>query len=264
MTGAGKGLAARVVKLVTAGAVAGVVVAVAGCGSGTGETAQSPGGASLAAAQSRGSLRCSARVSDRHPVAGTPVSVRVRTARRARVRIDAYFRRVTRPESARAGVRGRHVFWYGTAGAVPGYRVWVVVHVSRHHHRGVCSAWFTPRQGAPSPDPTATPTGSATPTPTPTSSAAPTPSSSPTGPGGGGAWCTASVTSSQDSDHDEWWNDVTVHSNQPNTEAYASGGGHSHHHGTDATGSVVVYLDGPPPGTLITVTVGGATCTASD
>ena len=57
---------------------------------------------------------------------------------------------------------------------------------------------------------------------------------------------------------------MTVHSNQPNTEAHASGGGYTHSYGTDGSGSAVIYLDGPPPGTLITVTVGGATCTASD
>lgn len=225
------------------------------------------GAASLAAAQSRGPLRCAVRVTDRHPVVGSSVGVRVRTARRARVRVDAHYQRVTRPESAQAGSRGRHVFWYGTTGAVPGYRVRVVVYVSRHHHRGACSAWFTPRPSGPVPDPTATPTASAGPTPTPTQTATPTPSpspsQSPTGPAGG-AHCSASVTSFQDSDHDEWLNNVYVHSNQPYTEAHASGGGYSWSYETDSTGYAEIYLNGPPPGTLITVTVGGATCTTSD
>jgi hypothetical protein len=254
---------ARIGKLAAAGAVIGTVLALAACGSGTGGTAALPGAASLAAAQSRGSLQCAARVTSRFPVVGSTVGVRVRTARRARVRVDAYYRSVTRPELARAGVRGRHMFWYGTAGVVPGYRVRVVVHVSLHHHRGVCSAWFTPRQGTPAPGPTATPTGSATPTPSPTKTAAPTPSPSPTAPAGG-AWCTASVTSSQDSDHDEWWNNVTVNSNQPYTDAHASGGGYSWSYETNGNGHAVIYLNGPPPGTLITVTVGSATCTTSD
>lgn len=265
MTTVGQGLAARIGRLAAAGAVIGAALAVAGCGSGPGGTVGLSGGASLAAAQSRGSLRCAVRVTNRHPVVGSSVGVRVRTARRARVRVDAYYEHVTRPESARAGVHGRHVFWYGTAGAMPGYRVRVVVHVFRHHHRGVCSAWFAPRQSGPVPDPTATPTGSASPTPSPTKTGVPTPSpsQSPTGPAGG-AWCTASVTSFQDSDHDEWLNNVTVNSNQPNTEAHASGGGYSWSYGTDGNGHAVIYLNGPPPGTLITVTVGGATCTASD
>jgi hypothetical protein len=264
MTGAVKTLAARIGKLAAAGGAIGAVLAVAGCGSGTAGKAL-PGAASLTAAQSRGSLRCAARVTSRHPVVGSSVGIQVRTARRARVKVDAYYRRVTRPESARAGTRGRHVFWYGTAGAASGFRVRVVVHVSRRHHRGVCSAWFTPQRGTPVPDPTATPIGSASPTPSPTKTAAPTssPSQSPTAPAGG-AWCSARVTSFQDSDHDEWLNNVYVHSNQPHTDAHASGGSYSWSYETDGTGYAEIYLNGPPPGTLITVTVGGATCTTSD
>ena len=68
------------------------------------------------------------------------------------------------------------------------------------------------------------------------------------------AWCSASVTSFQDSDHDEWLNNVTVNSNQPHTEAHASGGGYSWSYGTDGNGHAVIYLNGPSPGTLITVT----------
>lgn len=55
-----------------------------------------------------------------------------------------------------------------------------------------------------------------------------------------------------------------VHSNQPYSDAHASGGGYSWSYETDGTGYAEIYLNGPPPGTLITVTVGGATCTASD
>lgn len=64
-------------------------------------------------------------------------------------------------------------------------------------------------------------------------------------------------------DNDEGYNDVYVSSNQPDTEVIASGGGYSKPWSTDESGGTVVYLDGPPPGTLITVTVGGATCTVS-
>jgi hypothetical protein len=57
---------------------------------------------------------------------------------------------------------------------------------------------------------------------------------------------------------------VYVHSNQPYTDAHASGGSYSWSYETDGTGYAEIYLNGPPPGTLITVTVGGATCTTSD
>ncbi|MGH3191537.1 MAG: hypothetical protein ACRDPY_50595 [Streptosporangiaceae bacterium] len=33
---------------------------------------------------------------------------------------------------------------------------------------------------------------------------------------------------------------------------------------TDGSGYALIYLNGPPPGARITVTVGGATCTTSD
>jgi hypothetical protein len=75
-----------------------------------------------------------------------------------------------------------------------------------------------------------------------------------------GAWCNVSVHSFRDSDNDEWLNDVYVHSNQPNLDATASGGGDSWSYYTDSSGYADIYLNGPAPGTPITVTVGGATC----
>lgn len=58
-------------------------------------------------------------------------------------------------------------------------------------------------------------------------------------------------------------NNVYVHSNQPHTDATASGGGHSWSYETNGSGYAVIYLNGPPAGTPITVTVGAATCTAT-
>jgi len=84
-------------------------------------------------------------------------------------------------------------------------------------------------------------------------------------PGGGGsgsgAWCTATA-SVYDASRDE--NNVYVHSNQPDTEATATADGYSHSYETDGSGYALIYLNGPPPGARITVTVGGATCTTSD
>ena len=76
-----------------------------------------------------------------------------------------------------------------------------------------------------------------------------------------GARCTATA-SVYDASRDE--NNVYVHSNRPDQEATATADGYSHSHRTDGSGYALIYLNGPPPGARITVTVGGATCTTSD
>jgi hypothetical protein len=93
---------------------------------------------------------------------------------------------------------------------------------------------------------------SPSPTPARTPSPAPTPSPTRSSPPPGGAWCTASVQTYPDSDHDEWYNDVYVNSNQSDASVTASGDGYSHRWWTNESDSAVVYLDGPPPGTEIT------------
>ena len=55
-----------------------------------------------------------------------------------------------------------------------------------------------------------------------------------------------------------------MHSNQPYQDATATAAGYSHTYRTDGSGYALIYLNGPPPGARITVTVGGATCTTSD
>ena len=76
-----------------------------------------------------------------------------------------------------------------------------------------------------------------------------------------GARCTATA-SVYDASRDE--NNVYVHSNRPDQEATAKADGYSHSYRTDGSGYALIYLNGPPPGARITVTVGGATCTTSD
>ena len=76
-----------------------------------------------------------------------------------------------------------------------------------------------------------------------------------------GARCTATA-SVYDASRDE--NNVYVHSNRPDQEATAKADGYSHSYRTDGSGYTLIYLNGPPPGARITVTVGGATCTTSD
>lgn len=78
---------------------------------------------------------------------------------------------------------------------------------------------------------------------------------------GSGASCKATA-SVYRADYDE--NNVNVYSNQPYTTATASADGYSHSWETNGSGYALIYLNGPSPGALITVRVGGATCTASD
>ncbi len=78
---------------------------------------------------------------------------------------------------------------------------------------------------------------------------------------GSRASCTATATV-YNASRDE--NNVYVHSNQPDQEATAAADGYSHSYRTDGSGYALIYLNGPPPGARITVTVGGATCTTSD
>jgi phosphatidylserine/phosphatidylglycerophosphate/cardiolipin synthase-like enzyme len=44
----------------------------------------------------------------------------------------------------------------------------------------------------------------------------------------------------------------------------ATAGSYSHTYRTNGSGYALIYLNGPPPGARITVTVGNATCTTSD
>jgi hypothetical protein len=76
-----------------------------------------------------------------------------------------------------------------------------------------------------------------------------------------GAWCTATA-SVYNAEYN--WNNVYVNSNQPYTDATASADGYSWSYETNGSGYAEIYLNGPPPGAEITVTVGAATCTTSD
>ena len=76
-----------------------------------------------------------------------------------------------------------------------------------------------------------------------------------------GAWCTATASVYNAADDE---NNVYVHSNQPDQDATATADGYSHSYQTNGSGYALIYLNGPPPGARITVTVGGATCTTSD
>ena len=76
-----------------------------------------------------------------------------------------------------------------------------------------------------------------------------------------GAQCTASATVYNAARNE---NNVYVHSNQADQEATAAAAGYSHTYRTNSSGYALIYLNGPSPGSRITVTVGTATCTTSD
>ena len=76
-----------------------------------------------------------------------------------------------------------------------------------------------------------------------------------------GARCTATATV-YNASYDE--NNVYVYSNQPYATATAMADGYSYSWETNGSGYALIYLNGPPPGALITVRIGQATCTASD
>lgn len=189
---------------------------------------------------------CTTSVSRRRPADGTKVGISVTTTPGARITVIAHFPAGNRKKTARADSAGLHTFWFPVGYATTGYRVKVSARVSANGLKGSCRASFAPRQPPPPPAPS----------PSPTPAQAPPPQQS-------GARCTVSVHSFMDYDQDEWLNDVYVHSNQPDKDATASGGGDSWSYYTNSAGYADIYLNGPPPGTLITVTVGGATCTAN-
>jgi hypothetical protein len=112
---------------------------------------------------------------------------------------------------------------------------------------------------APPPSPASTPAATSAPAPSP-AQAAPRSAAAQPAPQAA-AWCSATA-SVYDAEYDE--NNVYVHSDQPYRDATASADGHSWSYETNGSGYALIYLNGPPPGAEITVTVGGATCTTSD
>lgn len=235
-----------------------LAMAVAGCGVASAHTI--PGGTvALTRTSAQHPLRCHAWVTNRYPLQDTYVGIRVHAVRRAQAGVTAHYRTVSFTQTARLRARTRHTFWYSVGNATPGYRINVHIRVSASGRTGSCRTWFTPRGAAP-PPPTPSPSPSSSPTPTPTPTPSPTHTGPPPPPGPS---CTATVWTRLDSDQDEWLNDVYVHSNQPNTEAYASADGQSENYRTDSSGYADIWLNGPGPGAQITVTVGGATCYTS-
>jgi cardiolipin synthase len=95
---------------------------------------------------------------------------------------------------------------------------------------------------------------------TPTSSAPAPPSGAPS-PAASGASCQASAAPANDGYSGDYNFDVT--SNQPDTDATASDSSDTWSHDTNGSGDAVITLYHTTPGEPITVTVGGATCSAT-
>jgi cytoskeletal protein RodZ len=121
----------------------------------------------------------------------------------------------------------------------------------------------SPSPATPSPSPSSVPPSPTTPPPPPApASAAPVAHSAPPAPAPApAAWCTATA-SVYNAERD--WNNVYVQSNRPYRSATASADGYSWSYETNGSGYALIYLNGPPAGAEITVTVGGASCTTSD
>jgi hypothetical protein len=195
----------------------------------------SQGGADAAAgaagpAPSSAAIHCKASVSSRRPADDSAVGIHVKTVPAAHIRTAAHFKSASRIKRARAGASGRHTIWYRIGRATPGYRVRVSVLVFAGRQSASCTTWFTPRKAARHRRRPA-------------------------------AWCTATA-SVYNAQYDE--NNVYVHSNQSYRDATASADGYSWSYETNGSGYAEIYLNGPPPGAAITVTVGAATCHTSD
>ncbi len=187
--------------------------------------------ASAAGAAPAASLSCTATVTSHYPKIGGSVGVRVATQAGVRIRVVARFKHATPKRAANADSSGRKVFFYALhSGTTSGYRVNVGVTVFRDKRAAHCTTWFTPQVKHKHSH-------------------------------GSGAWCTATA-SVYYAPYD--WNNVYVHSNQPYTDATASADGYSWSYETNSSGYALIYLNGPPPGVQITVTVGAATCYTSD
>jgi hypothetical protein len=75
------------------------------------------------------------------------------------------------------------------------------------------------------------------------------------------AWCTASAAPSNDGYPGDF--EVYVNSNQPDTKATASGAGDTWSDDTNSSGSADIRLYNTSAGEPISVTVGGASCSAT-
>ena len=103
-------------------------------------------------------LPCTAAASPGRPVVFTGVTIRVRTAGKARIRTIARYKTGGQAQRDTAGRKGRLAVSYQIGDAKPGYTVTVDVAVHKGNRSGNCTTYFTPRgQPRPVPPPAASP-----------------------------------------------------------------------------------------------------------
>lgn len=103
-------------------------------------------------------LPCTASASPGRPVVFTSVTIRVRTAGKAKIKTSGHFKTGRQVQRDTAGRHGRLVIIYQVGDAKPGYMVTVDVAVRKGNRSGNCTTYFTPRrQPRPVPPPVPSP-----------------------------------------------------------------------------------------------------------
>ncbi len=148
--------------------VTGVLAAgvLAGCTSGGNTTASvttapatvTSSAAAAASTPPPAPLTCTASASPGRPVVFTSVTIRVRTAGKAKIKTVAHYKTGGQAQRDATGRRGRLAIVYQIGDAKPGYMVTVDVAVRKGNRSGDCTAYFTPRrQPRPVPPPAPSP-----------------------------------------------------------------------------------------------------------
>ena len=187
---------------------------------------------------------CRASVSTSRPASHALLGVRVTATPSVNVKLVTAYPAGRRLASGRIAASGRRTFWYRVPHTAPSFRVVINIIVFKGRGVAICHTWYRTRERRPATAPAPLP--SATPKPTRSSGSR---SSRP--------WCKATATvynASQDQ------NNVYVNSNQPHRKATARADGYSGSYETNRSGYAEIYLNGPPRGAKVTVSVGGATC----
>ena len=89
---------------------------------------------------------CRASVSDPTPKQYSNVYVRVKTAPATSVRTVAHYKTTKTAKSGKASSTGKANIKYDISGATPGYKVKVVVTVTKNGQSRTCSTAFTPHK----------------------------------------------------------------------------------------------------------------------
>lgn len=91
-------------------------------------------------------VKCRAHMSDRTPSQYSNVYVKVKTAKRAKVRTVAHYKTTKTTKHRRANRKGRASIKYYISGATPGRKVRVTVTVKKRGHTKHCSTSFKPHR----------------------------------------------------------------------------------------------------------------------